>query len=403
MNYAQIATLLNNTIVPNILGQGESSGTPITIAENLSNVVDLGTALASMTADQMKNYMADLAVGVFDTFVDSRTWTGPTYDLFLSEQEYGGAIQRVKGKLIGASQSNILTLDSVYDPNNANPTDFTDGKFYGIQWDSRLYDKDAGFKIIYSISTQMFKKSFTSAAGVAKLISMIEATVETTLNAELNGLARGVLRSLIVDAYGDGRYIPLITTYNTKMNLSSGDPGYITIANWSQSTSFKLFVQTCILELRKYITDLNEKYGNGDVTTFTPEEDSRCVLLTEFAAELDVAMGSVYHTEMVSGLGNYRTINYWQNGTVDLLPQIASGSLHDQIAQTDGVTPVTIDHVVGVVYDKYSAFITNKLGVGDGIITTKYVPEEDFTTFFHHLCKSYTIDPRNTAIALTLA
>ena len=399
MKYSQIATLLNNTIVPNVFGQGDSGGTPITIAEDLRNVVDIGTALADMTAADMKDYAAKLAVGVFDTWCDTRSYKDETYDLFISDVEYGGAVQRVKAKLLSASDTAILTLVSAAD----SGPDYTDGKYYGTEWDAKIYTKDVGFKVKYSISTEMFKKSFTSAEGVAKLISMIEANVDNTLRLELNGLARSVLRQLILSAYNGSRTISLITTYNTLKSLTSSDPGYITLANWKDSVSFKLWVQTLILELRKYMTDYNEKYNDGTVPTFCPEEETRCVLLTEFAAELDVAMGSVYHTELVKGTGSYRTINYWQNGTVDLLPQIGSGSLHDQIkeTETDGASTktTTIDHVVGVFYDKYSAFLTNKLTK----TTTNYVGSEDFSTFFHHVIKSYAIDSRNSAVVLLMA
>lgn len=405
MTLSQIATLLNQTIVPNLFGQGLDSTTPITITEDLRNVVDIGKALSDMTAADMKNYMADLAVGVFDTFVDTRSYKDETYDMFISDIEYGGALQRVKAKLLNASDSNILTLDNANNPSggSGHEVDYTDGKYYGTEWNSRIYTVDTAFKVKYSISTEMFKKSFTSASGVQKLIALIEANVDNTIRLELNGMARAVIRKLILNAYSDGRKIQLITTYNSKMGLTSEDPGYITLANWSQSTSFKLFVQTLMLELRKYITDYNEKYNDGTVPTFTPESDARCILLTEFAAELDVALGSVYHKEMVEGTGAYRTINFWQNGTVELLPTIKSGSLHDQIkekvADEGGAQVTTIDHCVGVIYDRFSAFLTNKVNK----TTTKYVPEEDFTTFFHHIVKSYAIDPRNTAVVLLLS
>ena len=404
MLYSQIASLINTVIVPNLFGQGDSGGTPITIAEDLRNVVDVGTALASLSADDLKDYMSNFAVGVFDTYVDTRSYKDETYDLFFSDIEYGGALQRVKAKLYSASDTNILTLASANDPvSGASAPDYTDGKYYGGVWDSKIYTKDVGFKIKYSISTTMFKKSFTSAEGVAKLVALIEATVDNSLRLELNGVARGILRQLILSAKNGSRVIPLITTYNTQMGYTSSDPGYVTLASWSTDVTFKLWVQTLMLELRKYITDYNEKYNDGTVPTFTPEEDARCVLLTEFAAQLDTALGSVYHKEMVSGLGTYRTINFWQNSTVEMLPVIKSGSLHDQVKETEtdgsGTKTTTIDHVVGLIYDKYSAFMTNKLEK----TTTKYVPEEDFTTFFMHNVKSLAIDSRNTAVILTLA
>ena len=398
MELSQIATLLNNTIVPNVLGEGKSGDDPITIAEDLRNVVDLGTALASIDGDTLKNYAKDLVVGVFNTFVDTRRYKDETYDLFLSDQEYGGAVARVKCKLFSATDTPILSL---VDASNSGP-DYTDAKYYGAQWDEKIYTQDYAFQVKFSLSTEMFKKSFTDAAGVQKLVSMIENAVDTTLRVELNGLARGVLRKLILSAYSGGRKIQLITTYNTLKGYISSDPGYVTLSNWKDSISFKLWVQTLVLELRKYMTDINEKYNDGTITTFCPEDETRCVLLTEFAAELDVALSSVYHKDLVSGLGSYRTINYWQNGTKELLPQIGSGSLHDQIKETiadSGTTTAIIDHVVGLFYDKYSAFLTNKLDK----TTTKYVPEADFTTYFHHLVKSAAIDTRNSAVVLLMS
>ena len=403
MNYNKIATLLNNTIVPNIFGQGESGGSTITIAEDLRNVVDIGTALADMTADQVKNYMKDLAVGVFDTYCDSRSYKDESYDLFMTEVEYGGAIQRVKAKLFSAKDTDILTLDNAYNPAGETAVDYLDGKYWGGQWNSRIYSEDTAFQVRWSLSTEMFKKSFTSAEGVAKLVAMIEAAVDNTLRLEINGLARGVLRKLILNAYQGNRKIQLLTTYNTTMGYTSDDAGYVTLANWKNDERFKVWVQTLMLELRKYITDYNEKYNDGTVPTFTPEADTRCVMLTEFAAELDVALGSVYHKEMVEGAGSYRTINYWQNGTEQLIPQIASGSLHDQIKETvkdsgEGAT-VVIDHAVAIIYDKWSAFITNKLIK----TTSQYNAVGDFQTFYHHEVRSFSIDPRNTAVVLLLA
>lgn len=399
MTYSQIATLLNTTIVPNIFGEGESSGTPITIAEDLRNVVDLGTALSSLSANDLKDYMNQFAVGIFDTFTDSRLYKDETYDLFLSEQEYGGAIQRVKCKLLSASDTNILTLVAAAD----SGPDYTDGKYYATEYNVKIYTKDVGFKVKYSISTEMFKKSFNNATSVARLVAMIEANVENTIRLELNGLARGILRQLILAAKNGSRVIPLITTYNTLKNYTASDPEYVTLANWSDSVSFKLWVQTVMLEVRKYITDYNEKYNDGTVPTFTPESDARCVLLTEFAAQLDVALSSVYHKDLVEGTGEYRTVNFWQNGTVDLLPQIASGSLHDQVKETEtdgsGTKTTTIDHVVGLMYDRFSAFLTTKVDK----TTSKYIPEEDFTTYFHHMVKSAAIDTRCTSVIFTLA
>lgn len=402
MTNTQIATLLNQKIIPNYFGQGEDvSHNPITIAEDLRNVVEIGKALTDLSVADLENFKGDLVVGVLDTYTDSRLFQEAdeaSYGLAMSASEYGGAIQRVKMKLMSASDTNILALT---DASNPGP-DYTDGKFYGAQYDTKLYTVVDSFKVKFSISNNELRKSFNDATGVQRMIAMIEASVENTIRLELNGMARAVLRKMILSASTGNRVIPLLTTYNTQRGLTSSDPGYVTLANWKDSTSFKVWVQTLVLELRKYMADYNEKYNDGSVPTFTPAEDSRAILLTEFAAELDVALGSVYHEELVRGLGDYRTINFWQNGTPSILPQIASGSLHDQVVETiadSGTTTATINHVVGLFYDRYSAFVSIELDK----MTSKYVPEEDFTTYFKFYNRRYAIDPRNTNVILTLA
>ena len=398
----QIATMLNTVIIPNYFGEGKSGSDPITITEDLRNVVDLGKALSDLSVSDLENFKGDLVVGVLDTYTDAREFQSDdeaSYGLFVSSEEYGGAIQRVKCKLLSATDSNLLAL---VDASNSGP-DYTDGKFYGVPVDAKIYTKMDSFRVKFSISNNELKKSFTSAAGVARLIAMIEVTVRNTIALQLNSTARGVLRELILQAYDGGREVKLITLYNTIFGFTSEDPGYVTLADWNQNETFKIWCQSTILKLRKGIADFNEKYNDGTVETFTPEADSRAIFLADFATDMDVALGSVYHTELVKGLDEYRTINFWQNGTTELVPMIQDGSLHDQIVEKvadSGVNQVTtIDHVVGLLFDRYSAFVTYELES----MRAKPVIEEDFTTYFRDYTRRYCVDTRNTNVILTLS
>ena len=398
----QIATMLNNVIIPNYFGEGLSGSTPITITEDLRNVVDLGKALSDLSVNDLENFKGDLVVGVLDTYTDSREFQSDdeaSYGLYVSSEDYGGAIQRVKCKLLSAVDSNLLSL---VDASNSGP-DYTDGKFYGVPVDAKIYTKMDSFRVKFSISNNELKKSFTSAAGVARLIAMIEVTVRNTIALQLNSTARGVLRELILQAYTGGREVKLLTMYNTLFGFTSTDPGYVDISNWNQNETFKIWCQSTILKLRKGIADYNEKYNDGSVETFTPAADSRAIFLSDFATDMDVALGSVYHTELVRGLDEYRTINFWQNGTKDLVPMIQSGSLHDQIVEKvadEGASQVTtINHCVGLLFDRYSAFVTYELTS----MRVQRVEEEDFSTYFRDYTRRFCVDTRNTNVILTLS
>lgn len=399
----QIATMLNTVLIPNYFGEGkDASNNPITITEDLRNVVDLGKALTDLSVADLENFKGDLVVGVLDTYTDAREFKSDdeaSYGLYVSAEDYGGAIQRIKCKLLSATDSNLLAL---VDASNSGP-DYTDGKFYGVPVDAKIYTKMDSFRVKFSISNNELKKSFTSAAGVARLIAMIEVTVRNTITLKLNTVARGVLRELILQAYNGGREVKLLTLYNTIFGFTSSDPGYVTLSNWGQNETFKIWCQATILKLRKGIADYNEKYNDGTVETFTPAADSRAIFLSDFATDMDVALGSVYHTELVKGLDEYRTINFWQNGTKELVPMIQSGSLHDQIvekvADSGNAQVTTINHVVGLLFDRFSAFMTYELTS----MRPKYVPEEDFTTYFRDYTRRYCVDTRNTNVILTLS
>ena len=82
---------------------------------------------------------------------------------------------------------------------------------------------------------------------------------------------------------------------------------------------------------------------------------------------------------------------------------IKSASLHDQIvekvADSGNAQVTTINHVVGLLFDRYSAFVTYELES----MRAKPVIEEDFTTYFRDYTRRYCVDTRNTNVILTLS
>lgn len=400
MKETKIAQIINEQLVPNLFG-GDSDG--YTVTEDLRNVVDLGTKMADLSASDVKDYSGKFVVGVVNEFLETVPLEAQTFGMYIKSQEYGGVLQRIRSRFTKTYDTPILSLED-YNADNTAP-DYNDGKYYGVPFDNRIYTKDSSFMIPYSIPVEMFKKSFQSREGVLSLVALITNSVENTLQAELGALAKGILRKMILSA-STSRTIPLITTYNTEFGFQSGDEGFVTLANWKNDFNFKLWAQETITRLRNLVTDYNVKYNDGTVEIRTPKEDTRTVLLNEFAVALDFANSDIYHNEIVkSGVGDYMTVNYWQNASEDLLPTIASGSVHDQIKErvkdagvgvSDDV--VTINHIVGLIYSKWSCFITDKLNK----TTTDYIAKGDFNQYFHHVVKSYAIDERDMAIAITL-
>lgn len=379
MKVTQIATLLNETLVPNYLG------TETTIAEDLSNVVELGTAIADLTGDEVKNFAGDFIVGVARNVMDTRNYRSETYGLMNDAREYGGVIQRVKAKLLGASDSPIWTLE--------NGQDYFDGKFYGIETDVKIYSKDTAFQVKNSIPTEQYKQYFTSADGVREFVAMIESTVNNTITTELNALAKTTLQELIATVSSD-RTISLLSIYNDLAGLSGGDA--LTPGQALHNAPFLRWCAEQIVRLRDLTQDYNEKYNDGSVPTFTPSEDLRVILLSEFARAIEFNMeADTFHRDLVS-VGEYNTINFWQNQSTDLLPTL--GKTAEVITKVGENEPVTVSNTVGIITDRYTAGLTARLDK----ITAQYIANGDYTTYFHHIANSRFIDTRNTAIILRL-
>lgn len=380
MKLTQVATLLNETIVPNLLGEGT------TISADLSNIVDLGTALADVTAEDMQDFAKDLVVGVARNLFDSRAYRSETYGLMNDAREFGGVVQRVKVKLYSAEDSPIWTLQ--------NGQDYFDGTYYGADIDSKIYTKDTIFQVKNSIPVEKFKQSFTSADGVMSLIATIEQQVDNTITMELNGLAKTTLQQMIATSVANGQVIHLLTDYNTLAGLTGDDA--LTVDTCLYNAPFLRWCAMTIVRLRDLTQDMNKKYNDGSIETFTPADDLRVTLLSEFARSIEFNMeADTFHNDIVS-VGEYNTINFWQNSSADMLPSL--GVTAEVKTNVGEASPVTVSGVVGTIFDRYTAGLTARLDK----ITAQYIANGDYTTYFHHIANSRFIDTRNTGIVLCL-
>lgn len=380
MKLTQVATLLNETIVPNLLGNGT------TISADLSNIVDLGTALADVTAEDMQDFAKDLVVGVARNLFDSRAYRSETYGLMNDAREYGGVIQRVKVRLYSATDSPIWTLQ--------NGTDYFDGTYYGADIDSKIYTKDTIFQVKNSIPVEKFKQSFTSADGVMSLIATIEQQVDNTITMELNGLAKTTLQQMIATSVANGQVIHLLTEYNTLAELTGDDA--LTADTCLYNAPFLRWCAMTIVRLRDLTQDMNKKYNDGTIETFTPADDLRVTLLSEFARSIEFNMeADTFHNDIVS-VGEYNTINFWQNSSEDMLPSL--GVTAEVKTNVGEAAPVTVSGCVALIADRYSGGLSSRLEK----ITAQYIANGDYTTYFHHIANSRFIDTRNTGIVLCL-
>ena len=379
MQFNQIAQALNETIVPNVLGEGQ------TIAENLSNIMDLGKAIANVRAEDLKDYTSEFVARVAKTYFDERIFKKVIGSLFIDFTEYGGVVQRVKSGLMEVTDSLSRNLQ--------NGTTYNQDVYKGMTFDNKVYTKDCGFELDWSIPHNMW--IVTTPEDVLKIIGYIENRAEQTINANLFALQLSVLRGLIV-SHAASR-IKLITAYNTENQLSGADA--VTINNYSQNADFLRYVAKTISLIKRGIQDISAKANDGTITTHTPAEDIRVTLLSKFAADVKFDMMSdVYHKELVE-IGEYDEVNFWQNSGTSILPDLAvNGEVLSSLDETGEADPVHVEYCVGIIRDRLAAGITTH----QEIVTNHYNAKGNFTNYFQDVSGNLFIDTRENTVILTL-
>ena len=373
MQLNQIAQLLNETMVPNIMGEGT------TLTENLSNFADFGTPVANLTAEQLKDYTASFVANVIKTYYDERIFNKTIPGLFRDFEEWGGIIQRVKAGLSEVTDSVSQNLENgvSYDP-------FV---YHGLQHDNVVYTKDCTFELDWSIPDDMYKTAFSSVTELQNFISYIYNRAENTMNVNLYAASMATLRALILA--NSSKVVHLLTLYNTTHFDSSSD--YLTADEALENAAFCKWYNRQLILLKKAVTDVSAKYNDGSVETFTPAEDVNVIQLAQVALAIEMNMTSgVYHKDLVE-VGNYSEVNFWQNSDDGLIPAL---SIAGQVKGDIGSGTTTLGPVAFVIADKYAAGITSH----PEVVTSMYNGKGRFTNFFRSIWAQFYVAKNQNCI-----
>lgn len=397
MTLVEISEVLNNSIVPAIMG-GD-----YTVNPNLDNICDLGTAIADMSADQFKSYLNEFAAAV-RTYTDKRGYSPESLPLYVDSQEFGGLLQSIKGDTTETRNSHIYNLvdGTTYDDVN---------KYFGSSFNTKIYEKDTNWAYAKSIPNTMYKKAFATAQGVSELTALIEVWLDNSLKRDSSALEHNLISALAIK----GKQINLVTMYNNMLadgtvaqSKSTGTIGE-SASTWTDGEQVAVTSDNCIYN--KYFMQwaaetmaniisaakfINKKYNDGTVSTWLSNDDSVMILNSMFANRL-----AALDLERVNSK-NYDT-PFWNAQTDSLIPTIKNSG---HVIYNDGDPSETattdnnksLDYVVGIYYDRWAVgYTTTPISP-----RTSYNADGDFYTIFRDFNVRYWIDTRNTAITFTL-
>lgn len=380
-----ISTILNETIDLNELGIEES------FAEDLTNFTDIGTQISANSYVDLRDTAKKIIVGVRN-WVLERTLERKRYKFLRDAYEYGGALQRiVEADFYETSTSHMLNLNSAHGS-------YHDGKYYGTNPTSRVYQDVDTFKIVHSMADDFEKTFVTDLTEFKEWINRVAVKERNSIIKRYNELEKRLINRAIVESIKDGRVIHLLTRFNTLVgnNPVTSAPWTLTQINADRDIKayYGSFCKSVARQIMDYVKDPNKKYNNGEVVTFCPTEKTACVMLSKFVTDIDYLGTPVEFNP--KEFTEFETVNAWQNSGIDLLPDYAICGNITVVDESGDEGKTEYNNICGFIYDVDGIGVTN---VHDKI-TVEPVGAEGFVNYHHHVANKYYVDERFTGVVL---
>ena len=376
MEVKQIYQLVNDA-TREVLGEEASL-----LTEDLSNVVDVGTAIAN--ANAYDNFVKALVNRIGRTIFVTRKYKGTIPNVIFDGWEYGSIMQKIAGALPEAQENESWQLQdgASYDPNIFKKPS-VNVKFFNKRWT---------FEVQLSVTDEQVKESFLSKEQLNNFVDMLFNDVDKSIEVKVDSLVmrtiNGAIAEVVHDSYGA---TALNTTTKVKArnllyeyNTANGTT--LTKKQALETPAFIRFASAEIMKVAERLKKMSTVYNVGKQARFTPRDALRIVLHSDFEANAKAYLYSgTFHDEYVK-LPEADTVPYWQGTGADYDFDITSSI--DALLPTDGSTRIQVEGIIGVMFDRDALGVVNY----KRYTTSNYNGKAEFTNFWHKLFAGQFID-----------
>lgn len=375
MEVKQIHSIMNDIT-------SEITGKTDLVAEDLSNIVDIGTEILDGTS--VDNYVHKLVDRIGRVVFVNRPYSGSVPSVLKDGWEYGSILEKITMDSLPEAQENDswnLTKGQSYDPNI----------FYQPSVSTKFFNEKKTFEIPMSFTENQVKESFTDVTQLNGFMSMIYTGIETSMTAKVDSLIMRTIVSMIGDTIHSD--IPESTNYSKASGVKAVNllylynqkfGGSLTKESALTNPEFIRFASYVIALYRNRFTRISKLFNIGGKDRFTSTENITTVLLNEFAQASGMYLNSeTFHDDYVK-LPTTETIPYWQG----------SGLTYgfDKTSKIDVTTgsknKVTLDGIIGVMFDKNAVGVYN----ANKRVTSNYNPKAEFINNYYKWESNYFND-----------
>ena len=380
MEVKQIYTLANNAT-------SEVLGDSILLKEDLSNLVDIGTAVFNASA--VDKYVKSLVNHIGKVIFVNRPYAGGAPSVLMDGWEFGSVLEKIQAELPAAQENESWELEDgqSYDPNI----------FYKPQVSAKFYNSKVTFEIPMSFTELQVKQSFSSAEQLNGFISMLYNAIDKAMTVKLDALIMRTINNMIGETIYDAgqtssdvRAVNLLALYNTRFSTAT-----ITAA---QALTTPEFIRFAALHMGLYadrLKKISSLFNVGGKARFTPDDMLHIVTLSDFKKAADVYLQSgTYHDEFTR-LPKAESVPYWQgSGTGYAFADtskihITTSSGHD----------VEQGGILAVMFDRDALGVTNL----DRRVTTNYNAKAEFYNNFYKFDAGYFNDLNENFVVFYIA
>lgn len=384
MTVNQIYTLVNTATA-------EAIGTSAVVNEDLSNVVDIGTAIFNASA--VDAYVRSLVNHIGKVIFVNRPYAGNIPSVLMDGWEYGSVCEKIRVELPDATTNESWDLidGASYDPNI----------FYKPTVSAKFFNQKVTFEIPMSFTELQVKQSFSNAQQLNGFISMLYTAIDKAMTVKVDGLIMRTINNFIGETFADAmpggtytgagntRAINLLYAYNQRYGTS------LTAANALTDPDFIRFASYTMGVYADRLSKISALFNIGGTDKFTPADMLHIVILTDFAKAADAFLQSdTYHDEFTR-LPAAETVPYWQgSGTGYAFTDITAVN----VKTASGAT-VSASGILGVMFDRDALGVSNL----DRRVTTNYNPKGEFYNNWYKFDAGYFNDTDENFVVFYVA
>lgn len=376
MKVTQVYQLLNTT-TQEVLGES------VVVAEDLTNVVDVGVAV--FDANAVDNFVKSLVDHIGKMVFVDRVYQGAAPSVLMDGWEYGAVLQKVSLSKLPEAEENEswgLVDGQSYDVN----------VFYGTSVENKFFSKRVTFEIPISIAEKQVKSAFNTAQQMNSFMSMIYTGIENSMTLKLESLITRTINNMIAMTIQGAKAtnaINLLALYNASHTEQ------LTAAQSVTNPDFLRFASYHIALTKSRMSRMSTLFNVGGKERFTPADRLHIVMLSEFSEGANVYLQSdVYHNEFTSLPNGIEKVPYWQGSGTDY--GFASTS---KINVTTAGGTVEQSGILAVMFDRDALGVANM----DRRVTTNWNAKAEFWNNYYKYDAGYFNDTNENFVLFYVA